>query len=352
LDGVWGMFVSPTDLMKFKLASNFMGVMSNYHLELNKLSVNVGVHANAYNRTHGGSIDTLHLYTNTGYKTDYSAYTKIGYTIGKFTVYGDAQIRNVGFRYVGDSTMKPLNWVFFNPKGGITYNYSNNVNYYFSVGQNHREPTRTDMFGGNDNLVGLNIITPERVIDYELGSNVKFNRLSIQYNAYYMDFKNEITLLGALGSNGLPLMTNVKKSYRSGLELDLKYQLTKNFSLSNSSSYSYCRILSDGKEYQPLYTPNFIINQGVEYRYNCFFIGMLAKYNSKSYINLDNTLSIPDYLILNANLGYRYKNYSIALQAINLTNHRYYTSGYGIGTDKYLYVNAPLSGYITLKASF
>jgi iron complex outermembrane receptor protein len=248
--------------------------------------------------------------------------------------------------------MKPLNWTFFNPKGGITYNYSNKVNYYLSVGQSHREPTRNDMFGGQDNLVTLNIIKPEQVIDYELGSNIKTNRLSLQYNLYYMDFKNEITLLGALGSNGLPLMTSVNKSFRSGIETDLRYEVFKGVFITNSSNYSYNRIQGDVKEYQPLYTPNLVVNQGFEYINKGFIVGVLAKYHSESYINSDNTLTTPSFAILNANIGYTYKNYNISIQGINLTNKKYYTSGYGVGTDRYFFVNAPLSGYVTLKATF
>jgi iron complex outermembrane receptor protein len=350
LDGIWGMFVAQDTLMEFKLGSNFYGIMSNYHLEKNKVVLNIGVHGNSYDRMHSGSIDTTTFYTNTGYKVDYSSYAKIGYTLGKFNLFSDMQIRNVGFRYNGDSTMNPLNWIFFNPKGGVTYNYSKRVNYYFSVGQSHREPTRTDMFGGYDNLVSPVDIKSEQVIDYELGSNLKANKLSFQYNLYFMDFKNEITLLGALGSNGLPLMANVDKSFRSGLELDLNYKLTSNFTLTNSSNYSYCRIKGGGNEYQPLYTPNLIVNQGVEYTYKNFIVGVLVKYHSESFINSDNTLTTPEFLILNANVSYKYKKYTVSAQAINITNKRYYTSGYAIGTDKYFFVNAPLSVYVTLKA--
>lgn len=352
LDGIWGMYVSPTDLMKFKLGSNFYGIQSNYLLEVNKLVLNIGVHANAYNRLHNGSIGGISQYTNTGYKNEYSIYSKIGYTIGKFNVYGDLQARKVSFIYVGDSTMTPFNWFFLNPKGGITFNYSNHVNYYFSIGQNHREPTRTDLFSGNDNLITVNKLVPESVIDYEFGSNLNINKLSLQYDFYYMDFKNELTFAGGLGPNGLNLMSSVSKSYRSGVEIDLNYKLFKGFSITNSSNYSYCRIKGDGKEYQPLYTPNLIINQGLLYTYKGFYIGASAKYHSKSYINSDNTLYTPEFIIYNATLGYTTKHYSIDLQGVNLMNTRYYTSGYTIGTDKYLYVNTPLSGYITLKATF
>lgn len=351
LDGLWGMFVDPTTLMKFKLASNFYGVMSNYNYTTNKLSFNMGVHANTYDRTHGGVIGGSTLYTNTGTKVEYSGYTKLAYTYGKYTLYGDIQARHVGFSYVGDVSMTPLQWFFINPKGGVTYTKSNKVNYYVSIGKSHREPTRTDMFGGNDNLGTLNIITPEQVLDYELGSNVKLGKLSLQYNGYVMDFKNEITLLGALGGNGLPLMTNVSKSFRSGIEIDLNYHLTKEISLTNSSNYSYCRIKNGSDTYQPLYTPNLIINQGVSYSKKGFIIGIQGKYATKSYITSDNSMTIPQYLTINANLGYTYKNYNVSIQGINLTNKNYYTSGYGIGGDRYLYVNAPSSFYITIKAT-
>ena len=352
LDGIWGMFVSPTELLRFKLGSNFYGGMSNYHIQVNNTNINLGIHANTYSRTHIGSIDSLFLYKNTGTKVDYSAYTKISHKIGKFNLFVDMQVRNVAFKYSGDTTMVPLNWFFFNPKGGLSYNYSKKVNYYVSVGKNHREPTRNDMFGGQDNLISLNIITPEEVIDYELGSNFNFTKFSGQYNVYFMNFKNEITLLGALGSNGLPLMTNVDKSFRSGVEIDLKYRINEKFSLTNTTNYAYCRIIGANLVYQPLYTPKFIANQGIEYTYKGVNIGVIGKYHSKSYINADNTSSIPSFILFNANIGYTYKHYSAQIQVVNLTNTTYYTSGYSIGSDKYLYVNAPLSGYITLKATF
>lgn len=362
LSGLWGMFVydedtisptfgEPTSLLNFKLKSNFYGLMSNYHLETSNLNLNIGLHGNSYNRTHIGILDTMFLYRNTGYKIDYSGYTKAEYTMGKFNLYGDIQLRNVEFKYVGDTIMAPLSWFFINPKGGITYNHSNSVNYYLSIGKTNREPTRTDMFGGQDNLISLNIITPEQVIDYEIGSNIKTAKLNLQYNCYFMDFKNEITLLGALGSNGLPLMTNVSQSFRSGLEIDVKYKIFNTLMLTNSSNYSYCRIKNGSNMYQPLYTPNLIINQGIEYSINGLNFGLLGRYSSKSYLNSDNTLTIPDYFIVNANIGYVYKHITVLIQGINLTNKRYYTSGYGIGSDRYFFVNAPISGYLTLKIS-
>lgn len=354
LIGTWGMFTSPFDLFQFNLKSNFYGVMSNYRLELDKLTLNVGIHANTYDRTHGGTtISTFYTrpeYTNTGYKKEVSAYTKVSYNINKFTIFGDAQVRNTSFSYIGDVNMDKLNWLFFNPKGGITFNKSNTTNYYFSVGQNHREPTRSDMFGGYDNLFALNTVTPEQVLDYELGSNIKTTRFSVQYNIYYMNFKNQFVLLGEIGTNSLALMTNVDQSYRSGAEIDFTERINKLFTSYFSMNYSYSRIMYNGSERTPLYTPNFIINKGLEYTHKGVSMSIEAKYHTKSYINLDNTATTPEFITFNSNIGYKYKHYSIAFQAINLLNTRYYTAGSstGIGSN-YYYVNAPLSVYITMK---
>jgi iron complex outermembrane receptor protein len=146
-------------------------------------------------------------------------------------------------------------------------------------------------------------------------------------------------------------MTNVSRSFRSGVEIDLNYKLNDEISLTNSSNYSYCRIKNGPDTYQPLYTPNLIVNQGITYTKKGFIIGVQGKYASKSYITSDNSMTIPQYLTINANIGYTYKNYNVSIQGINLTNKKYYTSGYGMGSDKYLYVNALSSFYITIKAT-
>jgi iron complex outermembrane receptor protein len=355
LDGLWGMFMDSVNIMKFGLASNFYGIMTNYHLEKNKLNINIGAHANSYNREHRMNIPSLsndYVYTNTGYKTDFSAYTKASYDIGKVTLFGDAQIRQVDFNYNGDVAMKNLSWTFFNPKGGITLRQNNKISYYASVGQSHREPTRTDMFGGSDNLTTLNIITPEEVVDYEVGSNICYNKLRFQANVFYMDFKNEITLLGALGANGNPLMTNVTKSYRSGLEIDLSYRIGKYITLVNNSSYMDCKITNNGKTTEPLYTPNIMVNQSVEFLYKRFFMSVAAKYHSESYIDFENTATTPSFVVFDYNVGYKYKHCSILAQANNITNQSYYTNGYVFAGEKYFFVNAPMNFSVTFKAEF
>jgi iron complex outermembrane receptor protein len=248
--------------------------------------------------------------------------------------------------------MNDLNWTFFNPKGGINFRQNKNISYYVSVGQSHREPTRTDMFGGMDNLVSLNIITPEQVTDYELGSYLKYNKLSIQYNVFYMDFKNEITLLGALGANGLPLMTNVTKSYRSGLELDITYKISKAFTLVNNSSFMDCKIVNNGTETRPLYTPNIIVNQSVNFEHKGFIANISAKYQGKSFIDFENTSTTSQFTLFNCSVGYQFHKITALVHLNNITNKKYFTNGYVIAGERYFFANAPFNFGFTIKANF
>jgi len=362
LDGEWGLDLLPlgggNDVLNFKLGSNFYGLTSNYNLTKNKFRLNIGLSGNMYERRHAMTIlpNTDEIYNNKGLKNEVSSFVKFEYDINKFTLFGDAQIRYVDFRYQGNMSMTPLNWTFFNPKAGIMFTQCKHFNFYASVGQTHREPTRNDIFMGEDDPTIWNSVSPESVVDYELGTNITLNNFKLQGNLYYMDFNNEITLLGALGSNGLPLMTNVENSFRSGVELDMSLSLFSkskiNLLLTNTSSYSYNKIKDGGREFDPLYTPNLIINQGVMVKdsKDIVRVGFDVKYHSVSYIDMENTLTTPQFVVLNAQVDYRfYKQHSFSIRLNNLTNERYYTNGYAVGTDRHFFVNPPFNFFATFK---
>jgi iron complex outermembrane receptor protein len=246
--------------------------------------------------------------------------------------------------------MNKLTWNFNMPKVGLTYNYTSNFNLYTSVGTSKREPTRTNLFGGQDNLTTLSNIKPEQVVDYELGTNLRFGKFDLQSNLYYMHFTNEITLLGALGSNSLPLMANVTNSFRSGLELNTNLnRLTRYLSVNTNLNWSYNRIKDNGVKFQPLYTPSFVWNQIITLHLNKLNVNLNSRYQSKSYISFDNQYTSPDFLIFGINVDFTYKRFMFLLQGNNLTGRTYYTNGYVMDGQKYFFVNARRSLYATLK---
>lgn len=360
LDGNWDLDLVPlgagTDVLNYQLGSNFYGLMTNYRLSKDNMTFNLGAHSNMYERDHAMAIlpdENARLYKNTGFKNETSSFAKIAYDLGRFTLFADGQFRYVTFAYDGAVEMEDVNWAFFNPKGGVTFTMSDKLNLYASVGQAHREPTRTDMFGGEDDLITFYEVTPEEVLDYELGTNYTSDKFTLQANLYYMDFQNEITLIGALGSNGLPLMTNVENSFRSGVELDASLQVGKHVVLTNNTNYSYNRITDGGVEFQPLYTPDLVVNQGIVYRPNkALSAGLNAKYHSESFIDFDNTHVTPSFIVMNANITYNVDVVTFKLQVNNITDQEYFTNGYSVGDTRYFFVNAPRSVYGTIALNF
>lgn len=361
LDGNWGLDLEPLDggnyVLNYGLVSNFYGAMSNYNYTKNNFRLDFGIHTNRYNRTHIGSflpiIDTI-LYKNIGYKNESSSFLKMNYDVKNFTFFIDGQIRYAEFKYKGDVNMDNMNWLFINPKIGIRYNKSTNLSYYGSVGKTSREPTRYNLFNSEDNLdsTGITMIKHEEVVDYEIGLNFKNEKFNINTNLFYMDFKNEITPVGPLGFNGLPIMVNVDNSIKTGIEFDGIYKINKNISLINNSSYTYNRIIDNGYEFKSLYTPNFIVNQAVNFNYKNFTISIETKYHSESYIDFENTAVTPSFVIFNSNLNYIYKNSTLMLQVNNISNKMYFTNGYTDGDENYFFVNAPRSYYLTYKFNF
>ena len=349
--------IYPTYIANYK--SNFYGYSTNFKFNINKFKINTGLSINLYDRQHFGNgiVDYDGTYDNVGHKNEYSAYIKPEYSIGKFNIYGDLQLRNVNFTYHDNKNLGKdytKQWSpFLNPRVGASYKLTDIEKVYVYIGQSQREPTRTDMFGGTEYNLGITDLTPETVNDYELGYKLNTNNLNINVNLYYMNFYNQFIPTGKISTlNSMMIMTSVDRSFRSGIEFDGKYQILDNFSTSNNTTLSYNKILSNGLDYM-LYTPNVIVNQDVEYIYKNFYINISVRYLSKSYIDLnDNSAFCPDYTILNAKIGYIDKHIDLSVSGMNLSNANYYTSGNISYGEKCYFVGTPISFYTTLKINF
>jgi len=346
-------------LQNFQLNHNFYGFISNFNHKMNDLNIDIGVHINGYNREHSSTFEpyTEKLYTNTGYKNDISGFVKIQENIKKITLFVDMQIRYTTFKYNGDMQMDNLEWTFINPKFGITYTINNKLNLYSSIGYSNREPTRTDIFGGIDDPIEYQNLNFESVTDIELGTNFNGNMFNLQANLYYMDFKNELTHNGLLGENGLPIMTNVDNSFRSGLELDftIYFYKSKNSEAKyvNNFIHSYNRIKDNGRTFQPLYTPSDIMNNMFYIKTGKIYFLAESKIQGKSYIDWENKHTVDQFWIFNFGGGWNfYKQNSINLRLNNITNNQYFTNGYVEGNTEYLFVNPPFNWFLTLKMIF
>lgn len=360
LNGFLGL-PTTSELYNYAFQSNMIGFFSNYTFSKKQFNWTTGIHGNTYDRQHIGSESTSgQLYKNTGYKNEASVFTKADYTFKLFTFYADIQYRYSTFDYKGTVALDKMQWHFINPKAGLSVEVKHNSIIYYSIGSTGREPTRNDMFGGNDDLLAdslgnpiLSIKTPEYVLNHELGFRHQSRKLNFNLNLYYMDFKNEIVLDGKFGPNGLALTNKVEQSFRSGVELSISYKVSKNISLINNSSFNYSRIKEQKEVFTPILTPPLIINQEAVYFYKGFSVAVSARYQDKSFIDFANTSTVKSYFLLNGRVSYDIKGFQFCVFISNITNSKYFNNGYVDfdGSKKY-FVQAPTNFYASIKYSF
>jgi iron complex outermembrane receptor protein len=377
LEGGYGILFG-TDLYNYEVRSDFYGGMLNMHYEKKHWKLYSGIHANNYQRQHMSQVApwySQNLYSNSGYKQELSAFVKSTYDIGKFTLFVDAQGRKVDFKYVADRTfgqrVAPITWLFVNPKAGFTFNQNNRLSYYASVGKTSREPTRNDLFAGYDNVDSTNYaeigdltkVKPESVTDFELGTNYLSSKFHLQANVFAMEFRNEIAAIGQLSYIGLPLRKNVARSFRRGLELDFEWTPKSRFKIHANATLSHNEISEYKTDFdsvthrnvQPLLTPSLIINPALGYNWNKVYAEVNGRYLGKSY--LDNTQNedyiVPESFVVNASFTIRPSSFlTINLMANNISDAKYYTSGYVQNAQSYYFAMAGRNYFTTLTFRF
>lgn len=340
--------------------------------------LNAGYNLYKYQRRHymDNTLDIVNIgedeyYDNTGYKNDYSGFLSGTYEVGKFTFNGNIQYRHVDFDYADN--MNPL-WSFGTGKYGTVWNFVNyglNVDYdintnnklYARYSAVSREPTRTDMFGGNEDLRiaywqygpldELAAKEAERVHDFEVGYSIDNKYVKGNLNLYYMNFNNERVLNGEFGLNGLPVHETVEKSYRAGVELNATVNITKNLTYGFNGSWSTNKMKTKTYgEVNHILTPTWIVNNDITWNGRNWSVGLSQLWHDKMYVNMDNSLSVPDYFTLNLHGNYRVGNLELGVRLNDITNRTNYYYG-AEGPEGILYFQeAKFSAFGDIKVYF
>lgn len=368
------------DMLNFQLSSHYYGGILNYSISDKLYGLVVGFSASGYERTHMLGIkpyETQLLYKNTGYKWDINGFIKGELKLKKVNLYVDLQIRNTNFTYAPETSYNlkfdAINWFFMNPRVGVSYLPNKNIKLYAFAGYTGREPTRNDMFAGFDDIDSSNYqdigdfskVKPESVINGEIGFNFENNKknFSLSTNVYYMHFFNEITAIGKLSYIGLPLRKNVKESFRTGIEMELKYAPIKNLLFDFNGTYMYANI----KEYtndetgevfknvRPLLTPDVILNSGINYTFlKNYSFGVTCRYVSSSFLDntSNDTYKLPDSYVLNliARINVT-KHLNIILNLNNFSNSKYYNAGYVQSGSRYFYMAPGINFFANINVN-
>lgn len=221
-----------SDLIRRKwLDNDFYGATYSLNYSNKKLDATLGGAWNKYDGRHFGDIIWMQYagetpknqewYRNTGTKTDMNVFAKINYeVVKKINLFADVQYRQVNYKIKGiDDDLRDISqthsFPFFNPKAGLMFDISENQQTYFSFAVANREPKRSDFTDAEQNQTP----TSETLYDYELGYKLNTEKMLVNANFYYMDYKNQLIMNGEINDVGSAIMVNVPESYRTGVEL-------------------------------------------------------------------------------------------------------------------------------------
>ena len=285
------------------------------------------------------------FYENQGIKKEGSFFAKATQTLSEgFTGFIDLQLRSIGYQVSGQiagpaSFSVDDNFVFFNPKAGLTYEVASGQKLYFSYAKAQREPNRTDYENGNPK--------PEKLDDFELGWRINTPKLQAQTNVYWMEYKDQLVLTGAIDAVGAPIRQNVGKSRRVGIELEFKMNLNSNWlwqpniALSSNQNLDFYfkrdGVLENLGKTQLAYSPNLVGGNAIMYVPSTRFqIGLLSKYVGKQYMgNIDSENStLSAYFVNDLSAVYTWQpnkwiqEIQWSLLVNNIFNAQYESNGY------------------------
>ncbi|WP_064965950.1 TonB-dependent receptor [Tenacibaculum ovolyticum] len=339
------------------LDNHFYVINGNTTYKNDRLEVISGFSFSKYDNDHYGEIiwgsDLArnvsirdHYYDSTSNKYDWSAFSKATFNVSEnLKAYVDLQGRIVKYKTVGlTSDRDPINinkkYRFFNPKVGLTYNVNKEHSLYASYAKANREPNRNDFEGGNSKHESLD--------DYEFGWRLKNKTVKLSTNVYYMNYKNQLILTGAIDSNtGEPLRASSGRSYRLGLEIDADISLTRSFSVRQNIAVSQNKnvdfFTNRDNALQELgnttiaNSPNIVSgNTFVYHPSENFQIAFLTKFVGEQYLsNTDTKASkLDSYFTSDFNIMYELKTKSIFKSIVftglvnNVFNKEYVDRGY------------------------
>ena len=337
-------------------------------------------------------------YDSDAKKLDGNVFAKATFHINnQWDAFADMQYRHVGYKTDGYNDKFRYNkqtylyekhhldidkkYDFLNPKAGFSFHQGGH-HAFASVAMSHREPERNNF---TDNA-SYPAPKAEELIDFELGYNYTSNEIRAGVNLYYMDYNNQFVQTGATSDIGEPLTTNIKDSYRMGIELTASWDVTPwltiegNAALSQNKIKDFDEFVEDWDDWEGnpdaakyhcdgngdelrqfhydnstlAFSPSAILNGFINLHYKGWQAVWHTGYVSRQY--LDNTenkdRSLPAYSMTNVNLSYSFplkaigvKEMVLGLNLNNIFNAHYASSGWVYSAIAESYGHTPDNRY-------
>ncbi len=167
--------------------------------------------------------------------------------------FNEYQIRNE--KFLNNSFSIP--YYFLNPRLGVNYNITDEVNTYVSFGYTTREPRLRNLYAAEDAYFGAlpafradttggvavydfskPIASPEQLLNLELGTGYRQSSMELNGNLYWMEFTDELIKSGQVDIFGNPVYGNAPRTRHIGVEVDATVRLLRNIIVSGNASFS------------------------------------------------------------------------------------------------------------------
>jgi iron complex outermembrane recepter protein len=355
-----GTEMSRTDLIRRKwLDNDFYGMVFSLLWQKNKLECAWGGGWNRYEGRHFGKVvwadyslqipPDYEWYRNKGTKTDFNNYAKVNWSLTKkLNLYADLQFRGISYGISGnDDDLRVLDqqhdYHFLNPKAGVYFQPDASNAVYLSFARTNREPNRDNF---TDTPPGGKLPEAETLNDWETGWNFRSVNATFSANFFAMQYHNQLALTGQINDVGAPVMTNVKKSYRTGLELQwgirilpvLRWDANATFSRNKITGFTeFVDDWDTGAQKSFFmgntdlaFSPLIVGNSGLTWNPGRLSMKLVSSFTGKQFI--DNTSSgdriLDPYFISNLNVDYNiktkfFKAFTCHLMINNLLNAAY-----------------------------
>ncbi len=369
--------ITNTNLIRQLWLDNyFYGAVYALNYNKNRLDATLGGGYHIYEGKHYGKVIWAQFapnelgdeyYNNDARKADFNIYTKFNYALSdQWNTYLDLQYRSVYYEFLGfnnklENVQQTDQLHFFNPKAGIFYNPTANIDLYASFAVANREPNRDDYTESTP----ASRPKAERLYNTEIGYRQTWNKAALGVNVYHMYYLDQLALNGQINEVGAATRINLDRSYRLGVELTGGLQLLTKLRLDGNVTFSRNKVKAftefidvydadfnwleqrviERKNTNLSFSPDIIA--GVELGWNPvkpLNITLSNKYVSRQYIDntSDSNNTIDAYTFTNARLQYTLqprfaKEVVLSLLIQNIFNTQYETNGWSY---RYVYDGA------------
>ena len=259
-------------------------------------------------------------------------------------------------------------YFFANPRLGVNYNFTQDVNAYASLSYTSREPTMRNLYAGEDVYFGATpefqgtvvngvatydftkpLAKPERLLDLELGAALNQASGRFTFAFFWMEFRDELVNNGKLDIFGVPVTGNADQTRHLGIELTGRQEFLDHFDISGNLTYSNNRLIKyqqyddngqlvslDGNPISGF--PDILANVRLVYHRNNGSIALAGRHVGSFYT--DNTKNdqhkVDAHTVFDLDGSYEFQRTSAGLsltvrgQVRNLFNTLYMASGQGI----------------------